>query len=84
MKLAFDIGCNIGKTSDFLLPSYDKIICFEPNPNLVEQLKNKYQNNNKIIISFVCSNSSYYLVSMFLRMIFLFYIFATPTNEVDF
>ena len=50
MKLAFDIGCNIGQTSDFLLPSYDKIICFEPNPNLVKQLKNKYLNNDKIII----------------------------------
>ena len=50
MKLAFDIGGNMGQTTDFLLQNYDKVICFEPNPDLVNHLKNKYHNNNKVII----------------------------------
>lgn len=50
MKIAFDIGANIGQTVDELLPNYDKIICFEPNPNLVSALKNKFINNSKVVI----------------------------------
>lgn len=50
MKIAFDIGANIGQTVDELLPNYDKIICFEPNPNLVTIIKNKFFNNDKVTI----------------------------------
>jgi FkbM family methyltransferase len=50
MKIAFDIGANIGQTADILLPNYDKIICFEPNPSLVLFLKSKFKDNNKIVI----------------------------------
>jgi FkbM family methyltransferase len=50
MKIAFDIGANIGQTVDELLPNYDKIICFEPNPNLVTVIKNKFFNNDKVTI----------------------------------
>ena len=49
-KIAFDIGANIGQTVDELLPNYDKIICFEPNPNLVTIIKNKFFNNDKVTI----------------------------------
>jgi FkbM family methyltransferase len=50
MKIAFDIGANIGQTVDELLPNYDKIICFEPNPSLVTIIKNKFLNNDKVTI----------------------------------
>lgn len=50
MKIAFDIGANIGQTVDELLPNYDKIICFEPNPSLVTVIKNKFFNNDKVTI----------------------------------
>lgn len=50
MKIAFDIGANIGQTVDKLLPNYDKIICFEPNPNLVTIIKDKFFNNDKVTI----------------------------------
>lgn len=50
MKIAFDIGANIGQTVDELLPNYDKIICFEPNPSLVTIIKDKFFNNDKITI----------------------------------
>jgi FkbM family methyltransferase len=50
MKIAFDIGANIGQTVNELLPNYDKIICFEPNPSLVTIIKNKFFNNDKVTI----------------------------------
>ena len=50
MKLAFDLGGNMGQSTDVLLQNYDKVICFEPNPHLVKHLKNKYHNNNRVII----------------------------------
>jgi FkbM family methyltransferase len=50
MKIAFDIGANIGQTVDELLPNYDKIICFEPNPSLVTVIRNKFFNNDKVTI----------------------------------
>jgi len=50
MKIAFDIGANIGQTVDALLPNYDKIICFEPNPSLVTIIKDKFFNNDKVTI----------------------------------
>lgn len=51
-KLIFDIGANIGRTAEFYLERSEKTICFEPNPDLIELLKNKFQSHlgNKIVI----------------------------------
>jgi FkbM family methyltransferase len=50
MKIVFDIGANVGQTTDEFLEGYDKIICFEPNPNLITLLKTKFNGNSKVII----------------------------------
>jgi FkbM family methyltransferase len=46
IKLAFDIGANIGKTSDILKTVSDKVICFEANPGLISNLRKKFNNSN--------------------------------------
>jgi len=51
-KLIFDIGCNHGNMTDVFLLHTDKVICFEPNPRLVEHLKRKFSSylNDRVII----------------------------------
>lgn len=44
MKLIFDIGANIGRTAEIFLNYADKVISFEPNPGLVNHLKNRFSN----------------------------------------
>jgi FkbM family methyltransferase len=43
-KIAFDIGCNMGNNVNYLLTLYDKIVCFEPNPNLANHVKKTFEN----------------------------------------
>jgi len=50
MKLAFDIGANIGKTIDVLLNSYDKVVGFEPNPTLMSDLRKKYEGDDRVVL----------------------------------
>lgn len=52
MKLYFDIGANIGDYTNSLMEKneYDKIICVEANPNIIQKLKNRFFENNKIEI----------------------------------
>lgn len=49
MNLAFDIGSNIGKTVDILRQNFKKVISFEPNPRLVNLLKQNYENKNVVV-----------------------------------
>jgi FkbM family methyltransferase len=58
IKLAFDIGGNVGKHSDLLKGFCEKIICFEPNPELVNQLKIKFNNTNVVVDSRAVSNKN--------------------------
>ena len=49
-KLAFDIGANVGNTVHYLLTKYDKVVCFEPNPNLANHIKDAFQNYNVEVV----------------------------------
>lgn len=42
MNLIFDIGANRGRTAEIFLNHAEKVISFEPNPNLVTYLKHRY------------------------------------------
>lgn len=56
MNLVFDIGSNVGTTVEFFSQKADKVIGFEPNPRLVEILREKFNNRNVIIDSRGLSN----------------------------
>jgi FkbM family methyltransferase len=58
MKIAFDIGANIGQTIDALFNDYDKIIAFEANPNLALNLKSRYTQDKIIIESLGVSDKN--------------------------
>jgi FkbM family methyltransferase len=48
--LVFDVGCNIGnKTAEYLMYN-TKVIGFEPQPNCVKQLINRFKDSNNVII----------------------------------
>ena len=49
MKLVFDIGANVGTTVSEFLYTSDKVVCFEPNPDLVSLLKNQFEGTSVII-----------------------------------
>ena len=49
MNLIFDIGANSGNTVAHFITVANKVICFEPNPTLVNHLKNRFTNNSIII-----------------------------------
>ena len=49
MKLVFDIGANIGKTVEQFTLVSDKVVCFEPNPKLVYELRRKFENFSVIV-----------------------------------
>jgi FkbM family methyltransferase len=46
----FDVGANIGQKAEFYLSIGAKVICFEPQPNCVGILEEKYANNPNITI----------------------------------
>lgn len=46
MNLIYDIGANIGTTSDIFKNIAKKVVCFEPNPQLKTILDNKFKNTN--------------------------------------
>lgn len=56
MNLVFDIGSNVGTTVEFFSQKANKVIGFEPNPRLVEILREKFNNRNVIIDSRGLSN----------------------------
>lgn len=49
-NLCFDIGANIGNRTDIFLSLGATVVVVEPNPNLVNVLRAKYKNENKVII----------------------------------
>lgn len=49
-SLAFDIGANTGGSAHYLLSKYEKVVCFEPNPNLTNCLINAFKNRNIEIV----------------------------------
>lgn len=48
-KLVFDIGGNIGKSSDYFKNISEKVICFEPNEAMITRLTGKFRNSNVIV-----------------------------------
>ena len=49
MKLVFDIGANLGNTVKIFTEVSEKVIAFEPNPILIQRLKNMFKNNNVVV-----------------------------------
>lgn len=49
-QIIFDVGANIGQKADFFIGTGAKVICFEPQPNCVEFLNQKYENNPQVAI----------------------------------
>ncbi|MEG4282323.1 FkbM family methyltransferase [Microcoleus sp. A006_D1] len=49
-ELVFDVGANIGQKADVYAAAGAKVICFEPQPNCVNILTDKYQHNQNIAI----------------------------------
>jgi FkbM family methyltransferase len=49
MKLIFDIGANNGNTVEFYKNISEKVVCFEPNLDLVKGLKKRFENDNVIV-----------------------------------
>jgi FkbM family methyltransferase len=58
MKIAFDIGANIGQTIDAIFNDYDKIVAFEANPNLALGLRSRYTQDKIIIESLGVSDKN--------------------------
>lgn len=56
MKLIFDIGANKGDTVNFYRNYAEKVICFEPNPNLITILEHRFETENVIVDSRGLSN----------------------------
>lgn len=56
LNLVFDIGCNVGNTLDIFKDVAQNVIGFEPNPELVNILREKYSNSNVIIDDRAISN----------------------------
>lgn len=50
MNLVFDIGSNIGRTAEIFKSHFDKVICFEPTPNLVQSLESRFKYDENVII----------------------------------
>jgi len=46
----FDVGANIGQKAEFYVAMGAKVICFEPQPDCVEILAQKYGNNPNVTI----------------------------------
>lgn len=48
--LCFDVGANIGKRTDIFLALGAKVICIEPQPELVNILTEKYHGNPDVVL----------------------------------
>ncbi|MEG4398154.1 FkbM family methyltransferase [Microcoleus sp. N9_B2] len=48
--IVFDVGANIGQKTEVYAAAGAKVICFEPQPNCVNILTEKYQHNQNIAI----------------------------------
>ncbi len=48
--LVFDVGANKGDKADVYVACGARVICFEPQPSCVEQLKRRYNNNPDVTI----------------------------------
>lgn len=49
-QIIFDVGANVGQKADFFLGIGAKVVCFEPQPNCVEVLHQKYGHNPQVTI----------------------------------
>lgn len=49
VKLIFDIGANEGNTADLYSKIAEKVIAFEPNPNLHKRLESRFKDTNVVI-----------------------------------
>lgn len=49
-SLCFDIGANIGKKTELFLALGAKVVCIEPQSICINNLKQKFTNNNKVEI----------------------------------
>lgn len=49
MKLVFDIGANTGDYTEHFSRIADKVIAFEPNPNLLPKLQKRFVDTNVVI-----------------------------------
>lgn len=51
MKMAFDVGANMGVCTEWLLKNkYDKVISVEPDVSAFNYLSNKYRSNERVIL----------------------------------
>lgn len=50
MELSFDIGANAGNKFEKILNKTKKLVAFEPNPNLYENLKRRYKDIENVTI----------------------------------
>lgn len=48
--LVFDVGANRGRTADLYLDCKCKVVCFEPQPDCINILNNKFLNNKDVIV----------------------------------
>lgn len=48
-NLVFDIGANLGNATEFLLRYSNKVICFEPNPELAKMLRIRFLGQNVFV-----------------------------------
>jgi FkbM family methyltransferase len=51
-NLVFDIGANRGNMTEFFLRNSNRVVCFEPNPSLIEHLRNRFSYISKERIIF--------------------------------
>jgi FkbM family methyltransferase len=50
-KVYFDIGCNIGEYTESLRRShYDKIVCVDANPNVIQKVNERFSDDDKIVV----------------------------------
>jgi len=61
--LIFDIGSNVGSFADRYIHSH-RVVCVEPNPELAELLRKKYQNNPNGFVEAVAVSDAVGTVSM--------------------
>lgn len=55
-KIAFDIGANVGKTTESLIKLYDHVICVEPIKSHCDLLRNKFHSKNVTVVNSLVSS----------------------------
>ncbi|MDY6790232.1 MAG: FkbM family methyltransferase [Thermodesulfobacteriota bacterium] len=48
--LVFDVGANIGSKTEIYLARGARVVCFEPQPECVSALREKYQDNHSVTV----------------------------------